>query len=252
MEKKSGGRVGLLDELRGFAIICMVVYHLMFDLKYMFGVDVPIFFDGWFNVVRDWFAGLFICISGIACNYSHNNLKRGVQCFFIGAIMTFVTAYVTPATPDNFGILHCLGVCMMIYGLAENLLSKVPPLVGTAASVFLFLVTLSFQYGYIGIPGVFTINMPAFLYETNSLYPLGFPSKTFTSLDYFPILPWLFLFVAGSYFGVYFKRGSMPKSFYKTHFVPFAAAGRYSLWIYVLHQPVIYGILCLIFGKSLF
>ena len=53
--KKSSGssRVGILDELRGFAIICMVVYHAMYDLKYLFGLDIPIFFDGWFDVIRD-------------------------------------------------------------------------------------------------------------------------------------------------------------------------------------------------------
>lgn len=245
-------RVGLLDELRGFAIICMVVYHLMFDLNFIFGVDVPIFFDSWFNVVRDWFAGLFICISGIACNYSHNNLKRGVQCFFIGMIITFVTSVVMPASPDSFGILHCLGVCMMLYGSGENFLRKIPSVVGIAVSVFLFLATLSFPYGYIGIPGLFTINLPHELYEYSMLYPLGFPSSSFISMDYFPLLPWFFLFIAGSYFGVYVKKGLMPKFFYNTHIKPFAAAGRYSLWIYVCHQPVIYVILCLIFQKSLF
>ena len=81
-KKNSGARVGLLDELRGFAIICMVVYHAMFDLKYLFGVNVPIFFDDWFDIVQTIFAGLFIFISGTVCRYSRNNLKRGVQCFF--------------------------------------------------------------------------------------------------------------------------------------------------------------------------
>ncbi len=245
-------RVGLLDELRGFAIICMVVYHLMFDLKYLFGVDVPIFFESWFNVVRDWFAGLFICISGIACNYSSNNLKRGVQCFFIGAAFTIVTTLVTPSTPDMFGILHCLGICMMIYGLGENLLRKIPSIIGIIVSVFLFLATLSFPYGYIGIRGLFWIDLPDALYQYPTLYPFGFPNNDFVSSDYFPLLPWFFLFIAGSYFGVYVKNGLMPKFFYNTHIKLFTAAGRYSLWVYVFHQPIIYGILCLIFGKSLF
>ena len=40
--QKKGSRVGILDELRGFAIICMVVYHAMYDLKYIFGLDVPV------------------------------------------------------------------------------------------------------------------------------------------------------------------------------------------------------------------
>ncbi|MCI5579391.1 MAG: DUF1624 domain-containing protein, partial [Oscillospiraceae bacterium] len=57
-------RVYLLDEIRGFAIICMVIYHAMFELKYEFGINVPIFFDNWFGIIRDIFAGTFIFISG--------------------------------------------------------------------------------------------------------------------------------------------------------------------------------------------
>ena len=245
-------RVGFLDEVRGFAIICMVVYHLMFDLKYFFGIDVPVFFDGWFDVIRDVFAGLFIFISGIACNYSHNNLKRGTQCFFIGMSITFITAFATPDSPDSFGILHCLGICMLIYGLAEGFIKKVPSFIGIVVSVFLFLCTMNFRYGFVGIKNLFSFTLPGFLYNTNVLFPLGFPSSAYSSLDYFPLLPWMFLFFAGAFFGVYVKLDLMPRFFYKTRFRFFAASGKYSLWIYVLHQPVLYAACCLIFGKSIF
>ena len=125
--KKSSGssRVGILDELRGFAIICMVVYHAMYDLKYLFGLDIPIFFDGWFDVIRDIFAGLFIFISGTVCRYSSNNIKRGAQCFFIGMIMTFVMPFFTSGTV-MFGILHFLGVSMMLFGLGQKLFDLLP------------------------------------------------------------------------------------------------------------------------------
>lgn len=250
METKN--RVGLLDELRGFAIICMVVYHLMFNLKYIFGLDIPIFFDSWFYAVRMTFAGLFIFISGIVCNYSRSNLKRGVQCFFIAMVFTFVTAFIMPGSPDLFGVLHCLGICMMVYGLSEKAFNKVPASVGIIICVLLFIITYDFQLGYSGIGGLFRFEMPEALYTSSVLFPLGFPGSGFTSLDYFPLLPWLFLFIAGSFFGVYVKKGVMPAFFYKTHIKFFAAAGRYSLWIYVLHQVIIYPVLCIIFGKSLF
>ena len=245
-------RVGFLDEVRGFAIICMVVYHLMFDLKFMFGVDVPIFFESWFDVIRDIFAGLFICISGIVCNYSRSNLKRGVECFFIGMIFTFVTSYVTPGSPDVFGILHCLGICMMIYGLFESFFQKIHPVIGIALCLFLFVLTFNFKTGYSGIGSLFKFKMPEFFYSTGVLFPLGFTGKSFVSLDYFPLFPWLFLFLGGSFYGVYVKENRAPKFFYKTHVNFLAAAGRYSLWVYVLHQPIIYPLLCVIFGKSLF
>lgn len=250
MEKRN--RVGFLDEVRGFAIICMVVYHLMYNLKYIFGVDVPIFFDSWFYVVRTIFAGTFIFISGIVCNYSRSNLKRGVQCFFIAMVFTFVTAFVLPDSPDLFGVLHCLGICMMVYGLIEKAFDKVPTFLGIIICVLLFMITYDFLIGYSGIGGLLRFKMPAELYSTSVLFPLGFPNTGFTSLDYFPLFPWLFLFIAGSFFGVYVKQGLMPAFFYKTHIRFFAAAGRYSLWIYVLHQVIIYPVLCIIFGKSLF
>lgn len=245
-------RVGFLDELRGFAIICMVVYHLMVDLKFVFNVDVPIFFESWFDTIRDIFVGIFISISGIVSNYSRSNLKRGVQCFFIGMIMTFVTAFVSPGSPDLFGILHCLGVCMMLYGLGQRIFEKIPPFAGAVISVFLFMLTFNFKTGYSGIHGLFKVKMPEALYSTSVLFPLGFPGEKFVSLDYFPLFPWLFIFLAGAFYGVYVKKKRAPKFFYKTHIPFFAFAGRHSIWIYVLHQPVIYPILCLIFGKSIF
>ena len=250
METKN--RVGFLDELRGFAIICMVIYHLMYNLKFIFGVDVPIFFDSWFYIVQTIYAGMFIFISGIVCNYSHNNLKRGAQCFFIAMVFTFVTAFVMPGSPDMFGVLHCLGICMMIYGLSEKALVKLPSFLGIIICVFLFMLTYDFHRGYSGIAGLLRFKMPSELYSTSVLFPLGFPRSGFSSLDYFPLLPWLFLFIAGSFFGVYVKKGLMPAFFYKTHIKFFAAAGRYSLWIYVLHQVIIYPVLCIIFGRSLF
>lgn len=245
-------RVGFLDEVRGFAIICMVVYHLMVDLKYLFGVDVPIFFESWFDIIRNVFAGAFIFISGIVCNYSRSNLKRGVQCFFIGMIFTFVTGFLSPDSPDMFGILHCLGICMMIYGLFQSIFEKFPEILGILINIILFMLTFNFKKGYTGIHELFKTAVPSVFYNIGVLYPLGFPSDSFSTLDYFPLFPWLFLFLAGSFYGVYVKEKRAPKFFYKTHIPFLAAAGRYTIWIYVLHQPIIYPILCLIFGRNVF
>ncbi len=239
-------RVGLLDELRGFAIVCMVVYHALYDLKYMFGVDVPIFFDSWFGIIRDIFAGMFIFISGTACRYSSNNMKRGIQCFFIGMVMTFVLPFFTGGT-ILFGILHFMGISMMIYGLSEKALDKLPALVGLILCVLLYIFTMNVQSGYLGIGSLLQIGLPQKAYDVGVLFPLGLHSKGFYSSDYFPLLPWLFVFVAGSYFGVYCKAGILPKFFYNTHIKWLATVGRYTIWIYVLHQPILYLIFNLIF-----
>lgn len=236
--------------MKGFAIICMVIYHTMFDLKYMCGFDVPIFFDSWFNIIRDVFAGMFIFVSGIACNYSHNNLKRGVQCFLLGMVLTIVTSFATPNAPITFGILHCLGFCMIVYGLAEKYITKIPPLIGFIVSLFVFSMTLNVKDGnFLGING-FSIQLPDFLSQNKLLFPIGIVSAGYTASDYFPLLPWLFLFTAGIFFGVWVKSGKMPAFVYKTHCKFLALTGKYTIWIYMLHQPVVYGILWLLFIRK--
>lgn len=239
-------RVGLLDEIRGFAIICMVVYHAMYDLKYIVGIDVPIFFESWFDIIRDIFAGAFIFISGTVCRYSSNNMKRGIQCFFIGMLMTFVMPFFTGGT-IMFGILHFLGISMMIYGLGENLFDKLPAFIGIILCVILYIFTMDVQSGFLGINGIMEIYLPQKAYDVGVLFPLGLRSSSFYSADYFPLLPWIFVFLAGSWFGVYAKDGVLPKFFYPTHIKWLATVGRYTIWIYVLHQPVLYLIFMLIF-----
>ncbi len=253
-----GKRVILLDEIRGFAIICMVVYHTMFQLKYSFDVDVPIFFESWFDIIRDIFAGTFIFISGAMCRFSRNNLKRGVQCFFLGMLITFVVPFF--GSHISFGILHFLGVSMMIYGLAGEILERLPSMAGLIIAVLLFVLTLNiprqyFEYngnmyyedGFLGIKGLFEWGIPGAAYANNDLAPLGFFSPTYEMDDYFPLLPWIFVFLGGSYFGGWAKEGLLPKFFYNSHIRWLANVGRYTIWIYMLHIPVVYLICMLIF-----
>lgn len=241
--KSKGTRVVLLDEIRGFAIICMVVYHTMYQLKYSFGVDVPIFFESWFNVIRDVFAGLFIFISGCMCRFSCNNLKRGVKCFFLGMVITFVVPFFGECI--EFGILHLLGVSMMLYGLFGEWLERIPPLVGIILCALLAAVTWNVTGGFIGIRGLFEWKLPEAAYSAGSLYPFGFFNKNYG--DYFPMLPWFFVFLGGSWFGEWAKNGTLPGFFYKSHISWLAAAGKHTIWIYILHVPIIYLIFSLVF-----
>lgn len=239
------GRVYLLDEIRGFAILCMVVYHAMFNLKYSFGVNVPIFFESWFDIIRDIFAGAFIFISGIMCRYSHDNVRRGAQCFVLGMIITFVVPFF--GSDIKFGILHLLGISMMLYGLLSGVLERIPPIVGFIVFALLAAFTWNASKGFVGFGGSFKWNFPAAAHEVGVLYPLGILPPKFYSADFFPLMPWFFVFLAGSYMGYWFKSGSMPRMFYNSHCKWLAAVGRATIWIYILHVPLIYGIFSLIF-----
>ncbi|MCL2636885.1 MAG: DUF1624 domain-containing protein [Oscillospiraceae bacterium] len=245
-------RIGLLDEIRGFAIICMVVYHFLFSLQNFYSVDVPVFFDDWFSIIQRTFAGAFIFISGCVCRFSRNNLKRGTQCFFLGMVITFVVSLVQPAFPIHFGILHLLGISMIIYALAEAFFDFVPPLAGILIFGFLFFALFNIPHGdpgYIGFNGLFVIPMPELLYDAGALFPLGFNSPYANYGDYFPLLPWFCIFAAGCFFGVYARDNALPRWFYKTRVRFLAATGRYTIWIYLLHQPIIIAILNIIFNE---
>jgi len=246
--RQSQGRVGLLDEVRGFCIVLMVLYHGAFDLIYIFGIDIPAFHWPILHFAQPFVAGIFIFLSGIACRYSHSNLKRGVIALALGLVMSGVTIYFMHDLAIYFGILHLLGSSMILYALLQRALDKLPALGGLLLFALLCLLTWGVPSHYVGIPGLLTWPLPASLYTVPYLFPLGFTASGFSSADYFPLLPWLFLFLSGSYMGVFFKRSSMPGFFYREHSRILAWIGRRSLIIYLLHQPVVYGILYAVFA----
>lgn len=247
-----GKRVGLIDEIRGLSILLMVIYHLFFDLVYLYGVNIPAFNSPLLAFLQPFFAGVFIFISGVACRYSRNNLKRGAVCFALGLGLTAVTWLFVREAVILFGILHFLGISMMLYALMHRVLDRIKPWLGAAVMAVLFAVTYLVPKGALGIPPL-CVYLPAGLYKTSFLFPLGLPGIGFFSADYFPLVPWLFLFFAGAYIGVYFRENRMPAWCYKTHIRPLAFVGRHTLIVYLLHQPVVYGVLYVVFlliGKA--
>jgi len=70
---------------------------------------------------------------------------------------------------------------------------------------------------------------------------LGWSQPGFVSYDYWPILPWMFVFMFGTWAGQYIRDGKFPNRFYEMKVPFFPIVGRNALLIYVLHQPVLYG-----------
>lgn len=247
MKKDLTARVHLIDEARGLAILLMVVYHTFFDLVVLFGVHIPLFYSPFIQSLVVLFAGLFIFISGTACHYSRNNWKRGLICFALGMCFTLGTWLIMPEELILFGILHLLGVCMLLFPLFAPLIRRIPPVLGMLVSLFLFVFCLHLPDGWLGFSGLFSIRLPRAPYDLGFLAWLGFPGPGFFSSDYFPLLPWSFAFLAGGFFGVLVKGNRLPGWFYRMHIRPLAFIGRHTLIVYLLHQPVAYGALWLIF-----
>ncbi len=245
LKQKSKGRsrIHTLDELRGFAVFCMVFYHAFYSIGVFFNISWGIALLKFFAPAEPYFAGLFILISGISSQLSHSNLERGVKLLFVAFSVTVVTCMVlNPNEIIRFGILHMLSVCMMAYGLIGKYIKKIPMLIGVIVNVLLFALTYNIMTGSIGLFGIFSLKLPAQWYCTDMLYVLGFPNSSFSSSDYFPLFPWIFMFLAGTFIGKLAAENKFPKFMYKKRIPFFSWLGRHALIVYIIHQPVIWGI----------
>jgi len=248
MTKEIKHRVHGIDLLRGFAIIVMAAYHGLFSLVNIFGVELSWFYSDWLqNIGVPLIGGTFIFVSGLSTSFSRAVWKRGLQIFAWAMVMTFVTAAVVPSLIIRFGVLHLIGCCMLLFALLRPVLDKLPRKVLFTIAIALFAVTYHLPDGYLGWKSL--ISLP--VQTTNSyIFPLGMMAPGFYSSDYYPLIPWFFLFIAGSCLGPYVKSGKAPKWLYPSRLPWLETIGRHTLWIYVLHQPVLialfYGIFWLL------
>lgn len=251
MEKK---RIELLDELRGFAIIAMIIHHSLLDIGDVFSASWGYTAFDKICLVQPIFWAIFIIISGICSRLSRNTIKRGAIVLGAGLVVTLVTAVIMPLVGMTgaeiyFGILSCLGSCMIITGILMPLIEKTNTNIGLIITAILFIAfyDISSRTLLFGL-----IHLPDALFKTNYLMPLGFYNKSFFSADYFAILPWLFLFMFGAFVGKFAKEGKFPKWTYKKRFKAFAFVGKNSLWFYLAHQPILYALLYGFFYLTIF
>lgn len=165
-----------------------------------------------------------------------------------GLVISGVTVLAMPAEAVWFGILNCIGCAVLLMIALEPALKRIPAVVGMLVSFALFVVFKIVQLGYLEWPGGFRLDLPDWLYDCYVLTPFGFPFPGFRSSDYFPILPWLFLYICG-YFLNRIVMALRPLQSVARHGVaPLSAVGRYSIWIYLVHQPVCMLICTLLFS----
>ena len=228
--KDRKGRIEILDGLRGLAVIFMVAYHFLYDAVTFLGVPDKYIDNTVADVIQVVTATTFVILCGISSHFSKSNIKRGIETLVIAVIISVVTFIID--MPIIFGILHLLGVCMLLYGLLKKLIEKVPAWLLLIISICLSVIS--------------KIAVDTCIPEVSYLWILGFCSKDFVSYDYFPLLPWLFVFLTGTAIGYYIKERKFPRQFYTIKVPVLSAIGRYSLIIYVAHQPLLYGLMMLL------
>lgn len=240
------GRIALMDELRGFAVFCMIFYHGFYTIGYLFNNDVGKFYFAYFMPAEPFFAGLFMFISGIASNLSHSNKARGFKLLAVALGVTLVTWVFLPDDLIVFGILHFLAVCMILFGFLKPYTDRFRfSWLPVAVCAFLYFFTRLVPAGVLGF-GPLAMKLPETLYTSLWLSPLGFCSPSFRSADYFPLLPWIFVFAAGTFVGKLARDGKFPAFCYRPQLPPLSFLGKHALILYLAHQPVIYGV-CLLF-----
>jgi len=229
-------RYHLIDALRGLSILLMVGFHLGVNMEIM---DMA---PAWFrdsallqNILQPFFGGLFILLAGVSSRFSRSNLRRGaiaLACAYaVSAVMIMLSFRDPSVSPVYFGILHFMGVAMLIYGVAKPALDAIPRIVQP------------FLYGtlFIGTYAYFPIFIAK---DTGVFMPLGLYNTW--GADYFPLIPWLFLFLFGTWLGALIKERKFPEWFYRFNMPVLPWVGRHTLIIYLAHQPVLYGLLTLI------
>jgi uncharacterized membrane protein len=239
-----GERLAVLDELRGLAIVNMVAYHLCYDLTVIYGFDWPWFFSFGAEIWQKYICISFLLIAGICTRHSTRPVIRALKICFCALLVSAATYLALPDQAIYFGILHCMGASMLLCAIFRRMISRGAPIVGLVVSLILILLTWNLSDGFIGI-GAAAFRLPEILYSTPWLFPLGLRDAAFRSADYFPLLPWFFVFLAGAFAGGWTLRASSGAR--AEHIRPLAFLGRHSLFIYVLHQPVMVGVLSLVF-----
>ena len=228
-------RIWELDALRGVCILCVIVVHFLFDLSFFGGLDLTL--PAWYVFLQEYGGAIFVVLSGVCVTLGSKSVRRGLIVFSCGMLITAVTYGMYRLGMSGadvvvkFGVLHLLGVCMLVYPAFK----KLPP----AALTVLGLVIAITGYAIRGV-----------VVPQRWLFPLGLTYEGFTSSDYFPLFPQLGYFLIGAAIGKTAyreKRTLLPGSFQKTGIARFFCwCGRQSLFIYLLHQPIVYGLLELV------
>ena len=200
----------------------MVAVHLVFDLQIPTGKA--------FAFVQNWGGVLFFLLSGLCATLGSRPVRRGAVVLGAGLICTAVTmaGRALGMLPDymiiRFGVLHCLGLCMLLWPVFRKLPVWLLAVLGAGLAVLGIYLTKCVMVEFSGFAWL------------GLLYP------SYSSADYFPLLPYLGFFLLGAVLGrlLYAKTESLLPQWEKIWcFRALRWCGRHSLILYLLHQPLL-------------
>jgi uncharacterized membrane protein len=222
-------RLVAVDALRGGALIAMIVYHLAWDLSFLGLVEVDIAAEPGWSVFARLVAASFLILVGVSLELARRGgaswrrrLRRIALIALAAAAVSLATHIALPGQGVSFGILHCIALSSLIAGALHRLPSWLLALGAAAAWL---------APGMLASP---MFNAPAWLW-------LGLSTEVPPAPDYVPLLPWFAAVLAGMLIGR--RLPDHPADRLPPMLGPLAAMGRRSLAIYLLHQPVLLGLI---------
>lgn len=216
-------RIWEIDLLRAIAIILMATFHLVYDLNEFAGMDINYLSGFWYWEGKA-SALTFIFVAGISSGFSRNTVKRGIEVLAFAMVITIATYIFFREEYIRFGILHFLGTAMILFPLLKRL-----------NNVFLFIGA--------GVIALAAIPLNAVSVGTGLLIPFGVMYREFVTLDYYPMIPYLSVFILGilAYKMYYYKKRSLFRFSFENEYI--SMISKNSLAIYIIHQPIIIGVI---------
>ena len=229
--RPAASRIEGIDTLRGIAIVAMIAYHFTFDLRFFGLIRADFENDPFWLGARAAIVSSFLLLVGVSLvlareyNVSTVRFARRVAVIALCALAATIGSYVVfPERFIYFGILHCIVV--------TSVLAR--PLAGRPA--------LALALGVAATIAGLVVSHPFF--DTRATSWIGFNTVKPATEDFVPLFPWIGVVLLGIALGHEFlRRGFAPVA-------PLARApqalrwlGRHSLAVYMLHQPLLLGLL---------
>lgn len=243
---KSKNRYTTLDTLRGFTLVSMILYHGIWDLVYIFGIHMPWYESKAAYIWQQSICWTFILLSGFCWSLGRKKLNRGFWVLGGSVVISLVTALFMPDSRILFGVLSLIGTAMLILIPLDKGLKQVNPYIASGICFVIFFLTKQISGGSIRIGSYEILELPSKMYANLFTAYLGFPAPEFFSSDYFPIIPWIFLYMTGYFWYQIFDKRDWKQYLSGVNGKPFAWMGRHSLLIYMVHQPIVYGVVWMV------
>jgi uncharacterized membrane protein len=226
-------RIAALDALRGFAIVAMVAYHFAFDLALFRVARLDFEHDAFWLAARATIVATFLGVCGISLMLARLQdvppAKRWRRIATIAACALAVSAASWLAFPRTyiwFGILHAIAASSILAWPVTR-----APRAALPIGIAVIVAGLAFSH-------------PAF--DTRALGWVGFATMKPPTEDYVPLFPWFGVVLVGVWLGRELaKRSFVPIAFLANAPRPLRWLGRHSLAVYMIHQPILIGVLAL-------